>query len=358
MGRAGDGAVSVRIITGDALDQLRLLPDESVHCCVTSPPYFGLRDYGIVGQIGLEPSPDEYVAAIVAVFREVRRVLRSDGTLWLNLGDSYAGSWGNQGRKQDRGTQRPINGPMLQQFNSYPERQPFRAGNPDKNRGNSNRDGLGPVSGCKPKDLIGIPWLVAFALRVDGWWLRSDIIWAKTSPMPESVTDRPTNAHEHIFLLSKSRRYYYDADAVKEPDVAGHKSGNGYARVDTKNVGFRLSYGERGSTEQWEPGNGRNMRNVWHLGPEPYADAHFATFITEIPRRAIIAGSPEGGTVLDCFGGAGTTGLVADRMGRNAVLIELNPEYSEMARRRIHGDAPLFADVKRDKPGSNQAIAT
>ena len=260
----------------------------------------------------------------MAVFREVRRVLRKDGTLWLNIGDSYH----NYRVHKDSG--QPPQG-----FHGERHGQPASGG---RNRGTR-------LQGIKEKDLIGIPWMLAFALRADGWWLRSDIIWAKTSPMPESVTDRPTSAHEHVFLFAKSSRYFYDAAAVKEPDVAGHKSGNGYARVDTKNVGFRLSYGERGSPEQWEPGNGRNMRNVWHLGPEPYPDAHFATFVTEIPHRAIMAGCPKGGTVLDPFGGAGTTGLVADRLGRDAVLIELNPEYAEMARRRIANDAGMFATV-------------
>ena len=312
--------MSVRILTGDCRDVLKTLPDESVHCCVTSPPYFGLRDYGVNGQIGLEYTPTAFVSEMVDVFREVRRVLRSDGTLWLNLGDSYAaGGMGAGSGKQltNRGTS--AGGHM-----NKPRRAP---------------DGL------KPKDLVGVPWRVAFALQADGWYLRSDIIWHKPNPMPESVTDRPTSAHEHVFLFAKSERYFFDADAVKEPDVAGHKSGNGYARVDTKNVGVRLSYGGRGQEEQWQPGGGRNIRNVWTVATQPFSEAHFATFPPALIEPCVKAGCPVGGTILDPFGGAGTSGLVADRLGRNTILIEINPEYTAMARRRIEGDAGMFANV-------------
>jgi len=306
--------VTIRILVGDVRERLKELPDESVHCCVTSPPYFGLRDYGVAGQIGLETTPDAYIAELVAVFAEVRRVLRKDGTLWLNLGDSYAANRGYQVSQSKH------------QAHDY---------------GTSNASKV--PDGFKQKDLLMVPARVALALQADGWWLRSDIIWHKPNPMPESVTDRPTSAHEHIFLLAKSQTYYFDADAVKEPDVAGHKSGNGYARVDTKNVGVRLSYGGRGQEEQWEPGGGRNIRNVWTIATQPYSGAHFATFPPALIEPCIKAGCPIGGTVLDPFGGAGTTGLVADRLGRDAILIELNPDYAEIARKRISGDAPLFA---------------
>jgi len=308
--------MSIRAIHGDCREVLKTLPDESVHCVVCSPPYYGLRDYGIAGQIGLEATPDAYVAELVAVFREVRRVLRNDGTLWCNLGDSYAAN------------------------RSYQVSQSKHQAH-DYGGSNATRVPLG----LKPKDLLGIPWMVAFALRADGWWLRSDVIWSKPNPMPESVTDRPTSAHEHVFLFAKSSRYYFDAEAVKEPDVAGHKSGNGYVRVDTKNIGIRLSYGGRGQQEQWEPGGGRNIRNVWTVATQPFSEAHFATFPPALIEPCIKAGCPRGGVVLDPFAGAGTTGLVADRLGRDAILIELNEDYSGISRRRIQDDAPLFAEV-------------
>jgi len=326
--------VTIQLLVGDCRDVLKTLPYASVQCCVTSPPYFGLRDYGVDGQIGLESTVEAYVAELVAVFREVRRVLRDDGTLWLVLGDSYAGSWGNQGRKNGRGTQREINGPMLQNFDSvYPDKQ--------HNTGTIRDVGL------KPKDLIGVPWRVAFALQNDGWYLRSDIIWAKPNPMPEPVRDRPTKSHEYIFLLTKSVRYYWDADAVKEPTKS----------LDPRELSYRpnsVAISENGrrefsakhtmSARAYNPA-GRNIRSVWTIATSPYKDAHFATFPPDLAERCIKAGSKEGDVVLDPFGGAGTTGLVADRLGRNAILIELNPDYTEMARKRIIRDAPLFAQV-------------
>lgn len=340
----------VRLIEGDCRDVLRTLPDESVHCVVTSPPYFRLRDYGVNGQIGLEPTPDDYVAEMVAVFREVRRVLRSDGTLWLNLGDSYAGSGrgGNpaesQHRKQATNTGKPV----------------WRKDNPDKNKGFSNRDGIGWVNGLKPKDLIGIPWRVAFALQADGWWLRQDIIWSKPNPMPESVTDRCTKAHEYLFLLTKAERYFFDAGAIAEP-FADERFGASGVRP-----GVRQKYAEsatRGGDQGLEKFNGsgragRNKRSVWTVNSHPFPDAHFATFPPALIEPCIKAGCPEGGTVLDPFGGAGTTGLVADRLGRNAILIELNPEYAAMAVRRIKGDAPLFAGgITTDHSPKQEALA-
>lgn len=320
--------MSVSIILGDALSQLSLMPTESAHCCVTSPPYYGLRDYGVAGQIGLEASPDEYVAALVAVFREVRRVLRKDGTLWLNLGDSYAGS--GKGGNPDAGKQATNQGSqsvgVLYGKTGETARQAAVT--------NVTR---GPVGGCKAKDLIGIPWLVAFALRADGWWLRQEIIWHKPAPMPESVLDRCTRAHESIFLLAKSERYYFDGAAIAEKAKDGAKLFNG-----GHNVGADRQ--DNGRQDRSDIDN-RNKRSVWTVVSEPFPKAHFATYPPALIEPCILAGCPQGGTVLDPFGGAGTTGLVADRLGRSAVLVEINPEYAQMARRRLHNDAPLFADI-------------
>ena len=287
---------------GDCREVMAQMPDESVHTVVTSPPYWGLRDYGIGGQLGLEPTPEEYVANMVAVFREVRRVLRADGTVWLNLGDSYAGG----------------------------------------ERVTDQQDGL------KPKDLVGIPWRVAFALQADGWYLRSDIIWSKPNPMPESVTDRPTKAHEYLFLLSKSPRYYYDADAVREPHVrtwdesnGGNLKVGGVRPVGTNEVHAHGGGGLIMRSRNYNP-LGRNRRTVWTIATEPFPGAHFATYPTALVEPCILAGSARGDLVLDPFAGAGTTGMVALRHGRRFVGIELNPTYAEMARRRIVDDAPLL----------------
>jgi len=367
--------MAVRILTGDCRALLPTLPDRSVDCCVTSPPYFGLRDYGVEGQLGLEPTPDEFVAAMVAVFREVRRVLRDDGTLWLNLGDSYAGSWGAQSRggaPSDKstlaGNGHSAGGPKTKSLSAVQI-----AAAPKK----QSRTGSIPQgSGLKPKDLIGIPWRVAFALQADGWWLRSDIVWHKPNPMPESVTDRPTNAHEHVFLLTKSPRYYYDLDAVREPlaessvariaqDTAGQ---TGSARADRpmKAVLARNSF-RRASSKRGEPLTpdarcgthrpdrpdtetdlrGRNARNVWTVATQPFTEAHFATMPPELAERCIKAGCPRGGVVLDPFGGAGTTGLAADRLQRDAILLELNPEYAALAERRIAADGGMFGAVEK-----------
>jgi site-specific DNA-methyltransferase (adenine-specific) len=304
--------MSVTIHTGDCLEVMRGMADGSVNCCVTSPPYFGLRDYGHEGQIGLEPTPDAYVARLVEVFREARRVMRDDGTLWLNLGDSYNGV----GR------------------NGHGTRVGYKQG--------TNRASATGADACRPsvgtlkeKDLIGIPWRVAFALQADGWYLRQDIIWAKPNPMPESVTDRCTKSHEYIFLLSKSARYYYDAAAIAEeaehPDMK-HKSTSKTPQQSAAFMGHApTNLGRCGTSD-----NGtRNRRSVWTVATRPYAEAHFATFPPDLIRPCILAGCPVGGTVLDPFGGAGTTGLVAVEEARNAVLIELNPEYSELTRRRM-----------------------
>ena len=297
--------MTVKIINGDCRDVLKTLPSQSVHCCVTSPPYFGLRDYGHNGQMGLEPTPEEFVFELVSVLREVRRVLRDDGTLWLNIGDSYAGGGkgpaGNLGKKHN-----------------------------ERHMEHTKASGFVP-HGCKPKDLIGIPWMVAFALRADGWYLRQDIIWHKPNPMPESVTDRCTKAHEYIFLLSKSERYYFDHEVIKEDGVipAGTKGAKGSAdRQKQKGVNAR--------PPEYKIYDGkRNKRSVWTVTTKPFKGAHFATFPPDLIEPCILAGCPEGGTVLDPFGGSGTTGLVADLHKRNALLIELNPDYIEIANKRV-----------------------
>lgn len=466
--------MTVRILRGDVTKRLRQLPTGSVHCVVTSPPYYALRDYGVPGQLGLEKSPDEYIRKMVKVFREVRRVLRDDGTLWLNMGDSYV-SDGGPGAQGKHGA---------------------RAGRSHTQRTLLKNSSI--ASGLKPKDLFGIPWMLAFALRADGWWLRQDIIWSKKNPMPESVDDRCTKAHEYVFLLSKSERYYYDKEAIAEPSVyadeavydngenglssaeshagkgsstrkfkapggfpsgwdprtegrshrelvgryspkdeerseqglrtaaaMGHgpgwrkagKSGNKERKYGADRGLPMGEWGEngrhQGASVPWE-GITRNKRSVWSITSKPFAEAHFATFPPELPEICIKAGTSEHGVcvtcgapwsrtkvrafvrqpdvsaekgvrgageqkrqkrrdndyprgvtkvntlgwqptckcaaevtrplVLDPFGGAGTTGLVAAALNRHAVLIELNPDYADMAARRIHGT--LFAQVE------------
>jgi DNA modification methylase len=384
--------VAVRIINADVMEGLRQLPDESVHCVVTSPPYWGLRDYGVDGQIGLEATPDDFVARMVDVFSEVRRVLRSDGTCWVNMGDSYASAWvcnrrnvvGNGSLESGKRADRP------------------------------NR----LVGGLKEKDLVGMPWRLAFALQASGWWLRSDVIWNKPNPMPESVTDRPTKSHEYVFLLTKAERYFYDAEAIKEattqplgvPRLTGqHKAdAGGFTTNGTGNSSLGSNQGEAS----------RNKRSVWTIATSPFPEAHFATFPPELPEICILAGTSqkgccakcgapwgratekidtgrrqkmadgwdtaEGGhgtvhrngrekgqsgvpvmasvttgweascscnadaipcTVLDPFSGAGTTALVADRLQRNAIGIELNPTYAAMSERRINGDRGALLDL-------------
>jgi DNA modification methylase len=373
------------VMLGDCREVMASMEPESVNCVVTSPPYWGLRDYGTPGQLGLEPTPEAYVESMVAVFREVRRVLRSDGTVWLNLGDSYAGS--GKGPSNDSPLDRPHRG--MSNVAAAPNRW------------------LSVPAGIKGKDLVGIPWMVAFALRADGWYLRSDIIWSKPNPMPESVTDRPTKSHEYLFLLSKSPRYYFDADAVREAD-AGLASGNGFA---ARQGGARDSLvpGGPGSEARFVPGAGRNIRSVWTIATQPYPGAHFATFPQALVEPCIKAGTSERGvcpecgapwervveregtgrdydrgslpsdgralgqpqrsgagsgalsvvttttgwrptcthdadlvpaTVLDPFAGSGTTGLVAQRLSRRAVLIDLNADYLDQVMDR-NRDIPL-----------------
>lgn len=350
-----------KIIEGDCRDRLDDLPDATAHTIVTSPPYFGLRDYGAGGQIGLEATPDEFAAALVAVFASARRVLRDDGTLWLNLGDSYSGS--PRGNKPGDTGKSGLTNPDRQDLVS---RGAF-----DKSR----------IPGVKPKDLIGVPWLAAFALRADGWYLRSEVIWHKPNPMPESVRDRPTRAHETIFLLTKSPRYYYDADAIREastPDMkrraaAGHTRGDG-TRDKSRNDGDSAALQAGAVTDK-----GSNKRTVWTVTPRPFRGAHFATYPPELIEPCVLAGAParccascgaprqrvtehvkgydgsvghqatcscdagdQPGTVLDPFSGAGTTGLVALRHDRSYVGLELNPEYAALSRDRIRADSPLI----------------
>jgi len=391
--------VSVSVITGDCRDVLPTLPAQHFHTCVTSPPYFGLRDYGtaeweggdagcdhkqgigasaksglngslahksgdvfipyrdtcgkcgarrIDRQIGLEPTPDEFVGELVKVFREVKRVLRDDGTVWVNLGDSYGATGGNT-------------------YSGFNERYSGTGGAGSKQDATLNgMDSHTTKTGLRPKNLLGIPWRVAFALQADGWYLRQDIIWSKPNPMPESVTDRCTKAHEYIFLLSKSPRYWFDAKAIAEPlaeasisrlaqDVDGQR---GSDRVPGKTNGAMKAVsgtysedsgrndGGRHPSGGYVTGDGmRNRRSVWTVATQPFSQAHFATFPPALIEPCILAGCPVGGQVLDPFGGAGTTGLVADRLQRHATLIELNPAYAKIAHDRMIDDGGMFTEV-------------
>lgn len=405
--------MSLTIHHGDALAVLRTMPESTVHCCVTSPPYWGLRDYdtaqweggaadcdhsykhGVQGntgqpadrtftaqavyrdicrkcgaaridqQIGLEKTREEYVARMVAVFSEVRRVLRPDGTLWLNIGDSYSNDtkWGgSSGGKNSTSAAGGYQGQRVRRGSDCDPKAGKRALGQPMGRCNG--------SGLKPKDLVGIPWMLAFALRANGWYLRSEIIWHKPNPMPESVTDRPTKAHEQIFLLAKSERYYYDAGAIMES--ASFLGPNGLQKSP-----YAQGFGRRSEAQEAErreklsskrsgksltihgnlPGRDdggracnrpgqerRNRRSVWTVQTEPFPEAHFATFPTKLIQPCILAGCPVGGTVLDPFTGAGTTALVAKETGRNFIGIELNPAYIEIAHRRIAQEVlPLHA---------------
>jgi DNA modification methylase len=382
-----------RLYVGDVREQLALLPDESVHCVVTSPPYWGLRDYGtglwdggdadcdhkmpatggnpaqgpnkgnnnfeampfkntcgkcgatrIDQQLGLEPTPDQYVANMVDVFREVRRVLRRDGTCWVNLGDSYASQGGPQVEQTKQHTGSGYHG--------------------------TNRN----LPGLKPKDLVGVPWRVAFALQADGWYLRSDIVWSKPNPMPESVTDRPTKAHEYVFLLTRSPRYFFDQEAVREPQTAAtlarYEYGFNKVGKGIQENGASHTKGQGADGGMLSPNAaGRNIRSVWEIPTQPYPEAHFATFPEALPERCIRAGTSERGccpvcgapweesaegewhtvplapvpcTVLDPFMGSGTVALVARRLGRRSIGVELNPEYARLCARRLQ-QLSLFA---------------
>lgn len=471
--------MTVRIIQADVFDGLKGLADESVHCCITSPPYWGLRDYGVAGQLGLEPTLGEHIAKMVEVFREVRRVLRKDGTLWLNYGDCYATSVNGRSAADTKSLGNDDRTFRDKPFSTVGPVLAHNSG--DKKRGQNGKECYRPghearaVAGgyLKPKDLCGVPWRVALALQEDGWWLRQDIIWSKPNPMPESIKDRCTKAHEYLFLLAKSERYYFDAKAIEEeaagdpedsrnrwdtkdylipgqkpqkrlgrnPKVAGWQEGalgHGHSTIDhargrkagNKSHKYVQAY-EASDTEEHRTKAGlmqvadtayatRNKRSVWEVATSPYPDAHFATFppaliepcikastsengccsscgepwVRETARvdqgwdgsrygeRAVAAsggavtggtakstlGSNNGkltgktetigwspsckcdapvipGTVLDPFLGSGTTALVADRLGRNCIGIELNADYAAMARKRIEGDAPLFTEV-------------
>lgn len=307
---------------GDCLESMRGMADQSVHCCVTSPPYFGLRDYGMDGQLGLEQTPAEFVAALVGVFREVKRVLRDDGTLWLNLGDSYS-SGGRKYRDSDKKLA-------------------------------ARGMGVRPDDGAKPKDLLGIPWRVAIALQDDGWYLRQDIIWHKPNSMPESVKDRCARSHEYIFLLSKSERYHFDHEAIKEPAVGGNSTvASSFKRSASQRAqvipGQSAGTHREGRDDARYSGELRNRRSVWSVPTRAFKDAHFATFPADLIEPCIKAGCPVGGVVLDPFGGSGTTAGVALAYGRKAVLCELNPEYAELVPARIASIADRYRSAS--KPG-------
>ncbi len=281
------------IINSDCLETLKELPDESVNCCVTSPPYYGLRDYGIDKQIGREETPEKYIERLVEVFAELRRVLKNDGTLWLNIGDSYCGT-GNKGNCVDPKNPMGRNGQKISLTHN--------------------------VEGCKHKDLIGIPWLLAFALRSDGWYLRSDIIWHKGNAMPENVKDRPTRSYEHVFLFAKSKKYYYDALSIAEP-AADKKRKNGFSGL-------------------------RNCRDIWTINTVPYKGKHFAAFPPLLAQRCILAGCPKDGIVIDPFFGSGTTGLAAAESDRNYIGIEIKPESCLLAKERIgKSDIEIVQDI-------------
>lgn len=306
--------MSIKVLQGDCREVLKTMPDKTYHTCVTSPPYWGLRDYGEDNQLGLEETPQEYVANLVEVFREVRRVLRDDGTVWLNLGDSYSSG----GRKTT--TNQTVRGDT-----DYGVTRP-------------------PVyKGIKPKDLVGIPWRVAFALQEDGWYLRQDIIWNKPNPMPESVKDRCTKSHEYIFLLSKKDKYYFDNESIKEEAINKDNLSDSFVgKQGTAN--YHVVSGGVGSDKKIY--DVKNKRSVWTVTTKPYKEAHFATYPPDLIEPCILAGCPEEGHVLDPFGGAGTTGLVADRLGRNATLIELNKSYADIMEKRLRNDNSLFLDLE------------
>ncbi|MFO0109702.1 MAG: DNA-methyltransferase [Alphaproteobacteria bacterium] len=280
--------MTVKILRGDCRKLIKKLEDRSIDCVITSPPYWGLRNYENANQLGMESSPEEYVENLRGIFSEIRRALKDHGTVWLNLGDCYAGG-------------------------SYTGRNDVNVKTPGRSTLSASVP-KGKWRGLPPKNLIGIPWRVAFALQQDGWVLRSDIIWSKPNPTPESVPDRPTRAHEYIFLFSKSPRYFYDADAIREP-------------YQSKSYKFANP-------------KGKNRRTVWTITPKPCKEAHFATYPPELIEPCIKAGCPEGGTILDPFFGAGTTGLVAKRLNRHCIGMELNPDYAVIAAQRLKADQP------------------
>lgn len=365
--------MSVKVLQGEALAVLQTLPDESVDCIVSSPPYWRQRDYGVPGQLGLEQTPEEYIDKLTAIFAECRRVLKIDGTCWVNLGDKWA-SGGNGGG------------------GSFMEERSEALAHVKNNKGWRS-----PPAGYKDKDLVGVPWMLAFSMRAEGWYLRQCNIWSKPNGMPESVRDRSTVSHEYVFHFAKNNDYWYDTDAARTPATpatetrlaqnveaqAGSSRANGGAKTNGpmkavqrhgstltgaphgRHADTPLPPGERrrdkqrghtrrhqGFNDRWDKmekseqlAGGSNLRSVWWIAPAQYREGHYAVMPDALAEICIVAGCKPGGTVLDPFGGAGTTGLVADRLGRDAILIELNPEYAEMARKRITNDAPLFAEV-------------
>ena len=316
-----DGSVTLH--HGDSLAVLRDLPDQSVDCCVTSPPYFGLRDYGVDGQYGLEASPAEYVETMRALFAEVRRVLADDGTLWLNIGDSYVSTASNNGGYSAKSG--------LRDGKLYANEKGLRA--------NDSNVPRRITPGLPPKNLYGIPWRVAFALQESGWVLRSEVIWAKRNMLPEAVTDRPTKAHEQVFLLTKGPRYWYDADAIREESAPEQEAHNErYAREYVGHTARAATTGQPGNVNNVgihsRPGKaGRNARSVWPISAQPFGEAHFAVMPPELAERCVLAGCKPGGTVLDPFSGSGTTGLAATKHGRKYVGIDLNAEYLDLSLR-------------------------
>lgn len=402
--------MTVRILQGDVRSALATLPENHFDCVVTSPPYWGLRDYGVAGQIGLEPTLGEHLDVMVEVFAAVRRVLKPTGSLWLNYGDCYATSPNGRSAADTKAAgnddrtfrDKPFStiGPIFSPNHEKGDRRGGDCKQRTHDAGKIPHTGR-VVSGgtLKPKDLCMVPNRLAIALQEDGWWVRSEIIWGKTNPMPDSSGRyRPSTAHEKIFLLTKTGKSFYDSEAVRRGRSSDEDS-NGYPGSDGDGIRKRTTVGNRrhkmpdnwdtgagahgnyhregrekgatpdkqrghsrrhqGFNDRWDHmereeqcANGRLLRNyeaapldVWPMSTSPFADAHFATFPPELVKRCLEASCPKGGLVLDPFGGAGTTGLVADRMGFNATLIELNPEYVELAQRRISGDAPLFAEV-------------
>lgn len=307
------------ILCGDVLERLKELSDGSVQTVITSPPYWGLRDYGQPGQIGLEPTVAEYVADLVSVFREVKRVLKDDGTLWLNLGDSYSN------HKDCKSTPQSFAiGTKKEQAHVI-----------EKGKSVTRDSRKLKAQGLKDKDLVGVPWRVAFALQSDGWYLRSDIIWAKPNPMPESVRDRPTRSHEFIFLFSKQKQYYYDADAIKEDAIWAQERRAGLGRLHYR--GKRQGADGQGQESFVSIVEKKNKRDVWTVTVKPFKEAHFAVYPMELIRPCVLAGCPVGGTVLDVFLGSGTTAVVAREEGRHFIGIELNPAYVQIAEKRLQG---------------------